>query len=178
MGSQAAKHKILFRGEVAEERARRDQAFGTQVLEAHRFVAVGEEPVKRRRLDYEKYDIDKHDDGSVLISTVLTERFTGAIEGTGRADHIRVVHTDGTGISTGIERIEGSAAPGRSSSQRTAEITAGTASPVHGQFNPDPAPPTDVGVPTTNSSTGSNREIRLLQGKMRCVEDPLGSDAR
>jgi hypothetical protein len=108
MGSQAAKHKILFRGEVAEERARRDQAFGTQVLEAHRFVAVGEEPVKRRRLDYEKYDIDKHDDGSVLISTVLTERFTGAIEGTGRADHIRLVHTDGTGISTGIERIEGS----------------------------------------------------------------------
>jgi hypothetical protein len=57
---------------------------------------------------YEKYDIDKHDDGSVLISTVLTERFTGAIEGTGRADHIRLVHTDGTGISTGIERIEGS----------------------------------------------------------------------
>ena len=56
---------------------------------------------------YEKYDIDKHDDGSVLISTVLTERFTGAIEGTGRADHIRLVHTDGTGISTGIERIEG-----------------------------------------------------------------------
>jgi hypothetical protein len=137
MGSQAAKHKILFRGEVAEERARRDQAFGTQVLEAHRFVAVGEEPVKRRRLD----------------------------GGAGRADHIRVVHTDGTGISTGIERIEGSAAPGRSSSQRTAEITAGTASPVHGQFNPDPAPPTDVGVPTTNSSTGSNREIRLLQEK-------------
>jgi hypothetical protein len=56
---------------------------------------------------YEKFDIDKHDDGSVLISTVLTERFSGAIEGMGRADHIRLVHTDGTGISTGIERIEG-----------------------------------------------------------------------
>jgi hypothetical protein len=56
---------------------------------------------------YEKYDIGKHDDGSVLISTVLTERFSGAIEGIGRADHIRLVHADGTGISTGIERIQG-----------------------------------------------------------------------
>jgi hypothetical protein len=56
---------------------------------------------------YQKYDIDKHDDGSILISTVLTERFSGAIEGMGRADHIRLVHTDGAGISTGIERIEG-----------------------------------------------------------------------
>ena len=56
---------------------------------------------------YEKFDISGHDDGSVLVSTVLNERFTGAIDGIGVADHIRLLHPDGTGISTGIERIEG-----------------------------------------------------------------------
>jgi hypothetical protein len=59
-------------------------------------------------IGYEKFDIGSHDDGSVLVSTVLTERFSGAIEGIGVADHIRLLHPDGTGISTGIERIEGS----------------------------------------------------------------------
>jgi uncharacterized protein DUF3224 len=58
-------------------------------------------------LGYQKYDISSHDDGSVLVSTVLTERFSGAIDGIGVADHIRLLHPDGTGISTGIERIEG-----------------------------------------------------------------------
>jgi hypothetical protein len=58
-------------------------------------------------IGYEKFDIGSHDDGSVLVSTVLTERFTGAIEGIGVADHIRLLHPDGTGISTGIERVEG-----------------------------------------------------------------------
>jgi Protein of unknown function (DUF3224) len=58
-------------------------------------------------IGYEKHDISSHDDGSVLVSTVLTERFSGAIEGIGVADHIRLLHPDGTGISTGIERIEG-----------------------------------------------------------------------
>jgi len=57
---------------------------------------------------YEKFDIGHHDDGSVLVSTVLTERFTGAVEGIGVADHIRLLRPDGTGISTGIERVEGS----------------------------------------------------------------------
>jgi len=56
---------------------------------------------------YQKFDISSHDDGSTLVSTVLTERFSGAIEGIGVADHIRLLHPDGTGISTGIERIEG-----------------------------------------------------------------------
>jgi hypothetical protein len=58
-------------------------------------------------IGYQKFDISRHDDGSVLVSTVLTERFTGAIEGIGVADHIRLLHPDGTGISTGIERVEG-----------------------------------------------------------------------
>jgi hypothetical protein len=58
-------------------------------------------------IGYQKFDISSHDDGSVLVSTVLTERFTGAIEGIGVADHIRLLRPDGSGISTGIERIEG-----------------------------------------------------------------------
>ena len=61
-------------------------------------------------IGYEKFDISNHDDGSVIVSTVLTERFSGAIEGIGVADHIRLLHPDGTGISTGIERIEGTVA--------------------------------------------------------------------
>ena len=61
-------------------------------------------------IGYEKFDISSHDDGSVIVSTVLTERFSGAIEGIGVADHIRLLHPDGTGISTGIERIEGTVA--------------------------------------------------------------------
>ena len=56
---------------------------------------------------HKRFDICSHEDGSVLVATVLTERFTGAIEGIGVADHIRLLHPDGTGISTGIERIEG-----------------------------------------------------------------------
>jgi Protein of unknown function (DUF3224) len=58
-------------------------------------------------IGYQKFDIGRHDDGSVLVSTILTERFTGAIDGIGVADHIRLLRPDGTGISTGIERIEG-----------------------------------------------------------------------
>jgi hypothetical protein len=59
-------------------------------------------------IDFQKFDISSHEDGSVLVSTVLTERFSGAIEGIGVADHIRLLHPDGTGISTGIERVDGS----------------------------------------------------------------------
>ena len=66
-------------------------------------------------IGYQKFDISRHDDGSVLVSTVLTERFTGAIDGIGVADHIRLLHPDGTGISTGIERVEG-AVDGRAGS--------------------------------------------------------------
>ena len=62
---------------------------------------------------YDRYEISRHDDGSMLISTVLTERFTGAIDGIGRADHLRLIYPDGSGISTGIERIDGAVA-GRS----------------------------------------------------------------
>jgi hypothetical protein len=66
-------------------------------------------------IGYKKFDISSHDDGAVLVSTVLTEKFTGAIEGIGVADHLRLLHPDGTGISTGIERVEGTV-DGRSGS--------------------------------------------------------------
>ena len=58
-------------------------------------------------IGFDKYDISTHEDGTILVSTVLTERFTGAIEGVGIADHIRILRPDGSGVSTGIERIEG-----------------------------------------------------------------------
>jgi hypothetical protein len=64
---------------------------------------------------YDRYEISRHEDGSVLLSTVLTERFTGAIDGIGYADHIRLVYPDGSGISTGIERVQG-AVDGRTGS--------------------------------------------------------------
>lgn len=50
-----------------------------------------------------------------LISTVLTERFSGGIEGTGYADHLRVLNADGSGVLAGVERVIGSVA-GRSGS--------------------------------------------------------------
>jgi acetyltransferase/esterase len=56
---------------------------------------------------YDKYDISRHEDGTHLVSTVLTERFTGAIEGVGYADHVRLLRPDASGIYTGIERVEG-----------------------------------------------------------------------
>ncbi|GAA5143356.1 DUF3224 domain-containing protein [Pseudonocardia adelaidensis] len=59
-------------------------------------------------IGYEKHDISTHEDGSMLVSTVLTERFSGAIQGMGYADHLRVLRPDGSGITTGIERIVGS----------------------------------------------------------------------
>jgi pimeloyl-ACP methyl ester carboxylesterase len=58
-------------------------------------------------IGYEKYDISRHEDGTDLVSTVLTERFTGAIEGIGYADHIRLLRPDASGVYTGMERVEG-----------------------------------------------------------------------
>jgi Protein of unknown function (DUF3224) len=77
--------------------------------------ALAQQPptnVRRHRssidvIGFDRYEISRHDDGSVLVSTVLTEQFTGAIEGIGYADHIRLLYPDGSGISTGIERVEG-----------------------------------------------------------------------
>lgn len=60
-------------------------------------------------IGYERRDIGPQDgDGPAVVSTVLTERFTGAIEGMGYADHLRVLNPDGSGIATGVERVIGS----------------------------------------------------------------------
>jgi hypothetical protein len=95
----------------------------------------------RSRVDvlrFEKYDIGTHDDGSVLVSTVLTERFTGAIEGMGFADHIRVLRPDGSGISTGIERVEGSVEGRRGSFILTAHGRNHSAREVSGTWTVQP----------------------------------------
>lgn len=49
-------------------------------------------------LGYDRNEISRHDNGSVLISTVLTERFTGVVDGMGRADHIRLIYPDGSDL--------------------------------------------------------------------------------
>ncbi|MFC7585463.1 DUF3224 domain-containing protein [Nonomuraea antimicrobica] len=41
------------------------------------------------------------------VRDAQTERFTGGIEGTGHADHVRVVQPDGSQIVAGVERIVG-----------------------------------------------------------------------
>ncbi len=66
--------------------------------------------VHRSRVDvtrFDRHDISTHEDGTALVSTVLTERFTGGIDGRGYADHVRIMRPDGSGIFAGIERIEG-----------------------------------------------------------------------
>ncbi|MEU6711507.1 DUF3224 domain-containing protein [Nonomuraea sp. NPDC046802] len=45
--------------------------------------------------------------GPAVFATLMTERFTGGIEGTGHADHVRVVQPDGSQIVAGVERIVG-----------------------------------------------------------------------
>lgn len=43
--------------------------------------------------------------GVALVRDTLTERFTGGIAGTGRAEHLRHLHPDGSNTFVGIERI-------------------------------------------------------------------------
>jgi hypothetical protein len=50
---------------------------------------------------------DADNSGIALVSTVLHERFTGSLVGTGVADHVRVIRPDGTDTFTGIERFTG-----------------------------------------------------------------------
>lgn len=45
--------------------------------------------------------------GITLVSTVLHERFAGSLDGTGVADHVRVIRPDGSDTFTGVERFTG-----------------------------------------------------------------------
>ncbi|NJP96039.1 unnamed protein product [[Actinomadura] parvosata subsp. kistnae] len=57
---------------------------------------------------YDKQDIGPAAEGYEVVATLLTERFSGGIEGMGYADHIRVFRPDGTQIAAGVERVIGS----------------------------------------------------------------------
>ncbi|TDD11116.1 DUF3224 domain-containing protein [Nonomuraea diastatica] len=60
-------------------------------------------------LTMDKQDIGPQiEGGPAVFATLMTERFTGGIEGTGHADHVRVVQPDGSQIVTGVERVIGS----------------------------------------------------------------------
>jgi hypothetical protein len=58
---------------------------------------------------YEKRGIGPDDTAGdiTLISTLLTEKFSGGIEGIGHADHVRAMNRDGTGVFAGVERVTG-----------------------------------------------------------------------
>ncbi|SDS36709.1 DUF3224 domain-containing protein [Actinopolymorpha singaporensis] len=59
-------------------------------------------------VDYDRRVVSPADDSGIsLVSTVLTEEFTGSLAGNGVADHVRVVRRDGTDTFTGIERFDG-----------------------------------------------------------------------
>jgi Protein of unknown function (DUF3224) len=108
-------------------------------------------------IGYEKFDISSHEDGSVPLSTVLTERLTGAIEGIGVADHIRLLHPDGTGISTGIERIEGTVNGRTGSFILTAHGRNHSATKVSGTWTVQPGSGTSelTGLRGTGNYTGA-----------------------
>ena len=42
-----------------------------------------------------------------MVRDTLTERFTGGIDGEGRAEHVRYLRPDGVNTFAGIERITG-----------------------------------------------------------------------
>jgi hypothetical protein len=57
---------------------------------------------------YDRKVISEADDsGITLVSTVLHERFSGSLTGTGVADHVRVLRPNGDDTFTGVERFAG-----------------------------------------------------------------------
>ncbi|TMR17482.1 DUF3224 domain-containing protein [Nonomuraea turkmeniaca] len=67
-------------------------------------------------LSMDKLDIGPQvEGGPAVFATLMTEKFSGGIEGLGHADHVRVVQPDGSQIVAGVERIVGTV-DGRSGS--------------------------------------------------------------
>lgn len=65
---------------------------------------------------FERTDIGPSiDGGPAVFATQLTEEFSGGLVGTGHADHLRVVRSDGSQTVAGVERFVGSV-DGRSGS--------------------------------------------------------------
>lgn len=57
---------------------------------------------------YERTVVSEADDSGVtLVSTLLHERFSGSLTGTGVADHVRVLRPGGVDTFTGVERFTG-----------------------------------------------------------------------
>jgi hypothetical protein len=61
--------------------------------------------------------------GLALVRDTLTERFSGGIEGEGRAEHLRYLRPDGSNTFVGIERITGTVAGRRGSISLTCHGT-------------------------------------------------------
>ena len=86
-------------------------------------------------LTYEQEVVSPADDsGIALIETTLTERFTGGLTGDGIAKHLRVVHPDGTGTFTCVERFAGSLGGRSGSFALTASGFTDEAHVVHGRW--------------------------------------------
>jgi alkylhydroperoxidase/carboxymuconolactone decarboxylase family protein YurZ len=84
---------------------------------------------------YQPQTISPADDsGTALISTRLTETFTGGITGHGTADHIRVIRADGTTTFAGAERITGTVGSRHGSFALTASGHSDADGVVHGNW--------------------------------------------
>jgi hypothetical protein len=92
----------------------------------------------RSTVEVVKYDLQlvspADASGISLVSTVLTEEFTGSLAGTGVADHVRVVSADGTDTFTGVERFDGALDGRPGTFVLTAQGYTTAAGVVHGQW--------------------------------------------
>ncbi|WP_433365712.1 DUF3224 domain-containing protein [Actinoplanes sp. CA-142083] len=101
-------------------------------------------------LSYDQAVISPPDDSGIsLIETTLHERFTGGLDGDGTARHLRVIHRDGTGTFTCVERFAGSLHGRSGSFALTAEGFIDAASIVRGRWEVVPG-----------SGTGDLRGLR------------------
>jgi hypothetical protein len=86
-------------------------------------------------LRYDQEVISPADDsGIMLVETTLKERFSGGLNGDAIAKHLRVMHQDGTGTFTCVERFAGSLDGLSGSFALSAEGFTDEASVVHGRW--------------------------------------------
>jgi len=86
-------------------------------------------------LSYDQDIISPADDsGILLVETTLQERFSGGLTGDAIAKHLRVMHKDGTGTFTCVERFAGSLDGRHGSFVLTAEGFTDNAHVVHGRW--------------------------------------------
>jgi Protein of unknown function (DUF3224) len=84
---------------------------------------------------YEREVFSELDESGIeLVETRLKERFSGGLEGEGIARHLRVMHRDGTGTFTCVERFTGSLEGRTGSFTLTASGHTDDANVVHGRW--------------------------------------------